>query len=182
MKEHLAKVEATLVAKIKTTFQTKRESPIKIELAGIPFDRHYGLLRPADMRQKMYDRGVLIANRRQITIVSLEECDQIADQMGLPHILPEWLGANIAIRGFAKLSHLPQGVRLIFTDGTGLICEGENQPCMGPAKMIEAHYQIPKLRELFIPAARKRRGIVCSVEREGEVREGDAVTIISRGP
>lgn len=46
-------------------------------------------------------------------------------------------------------------------------------------KVIEEVYDIPKLRSKFVPAARKARGIVCSVEREGRIAQGDTVQIIT---
>lgn len=68
-------------------------------------------------REPMYERGTEIFNRRQISIVSMEECDEIAEAMGIPNILPEWLGANIAISGFPSLTSLKEGSRIIFPSG-----------------------------------------------------------------
>ncbi|OXM82887.1 MOSC domain-containing protein [Paenibacillus rigui] len=178
MRESSAAVERVMVAEDPTTFVTRSVPYIQIELGGIPGDRHYGLLRPADSRQKIYPRGVLIANRRQISIVSKEECEYIANRLDLPEIKPEWLGANIIISGFEKLTELQQGTRLIFPDGTGLICEGENLPCIGPGRVIEKIYNQSGLSQKFVPAAKKSRGIVCSVEREGRISEGDTIVFL----
>lgn len=130
-----------------STFVTRVVPFIDIELAGIPGDRHYGLLRPADSRQKIYKRGTPIANRRQISIVSEEECALIAEKMNIPEVRPEWLGANILVRGIDRLTELPAGTRLLFPNGTGLICEGENLPCVHPGKMIEQFYEQDGLRK-----------------------------------
>lgn len=172
-------VESVLIADTKGSFLTRQVPEIQIELAGIPGDRHYGLLRRADARQKIYKRGTMIANRRQISIVSYEECLEIAQRMELPEIRPEWLGANMIIRGLEQLTLLPAGARLLFPDGTGLICERENVPCRKPAKMIESLLEQPGLASKFMPAAKKRRGIVCSVEREGLIRQGDTIQIVT---
>ena len=177
MTERIAVVEAVMLAEDPSTFITRHVPFLKVELGGIPGDRHYGLLRPADSRQKFYPRGTLIANRRQISIVSAEECLQIAKNMGLPEIKPEWLGANILISGFGELSHLEQGTRFLFPDGTGLICEGENLPCMGPDKVIRNHYSELESRISFVAGAKKMRGIVCSVEKEGVISYGDEMKI-----
>jgi hypothetical protein len=171
-------VECVLLADDPMTFVTREVHGIYLEIGGIPGDRHYGILRPADSRQKIYPRGTMIANRRQISIVSYEECSQIAGLMGLPAIKPEWLGANIMVSGIEKLTELPPGARLLFPDGTGLICEGENLPCVGPGKVIESFYNQSGLHRKFVPAAHKLRGIVCSVEREGRINKGDSVKII----
>ncbi len=175
-----AAVEAVMTAEDSSTFVTSRTATIKVELGGIPGDRHYGLLRPADSRQKIYPRGVLIANRRQISIVSVMDCKRIAESMGVSEVRPEWLGANIFICGIEGLTQLPLGSRLIFPGGTGLICEGENLPCSGPGKVIENIYGADALRKNFVAAAKKLRGIVCSVEKEGIVRVGEVVKIITR--
>lgn len=116
----------------------------------------------------------MIANRRQISIVSLEDCQEISKRMGIEAIKPEWLGANILVRGIEKLAELPVATRLIFPDGTGLICEGENLPCIGPGKIIERMYKQKGLQSQFVPSAHKLRGIVCSVEREGVIHKGDS--------
>lgn len=91
----------------------------------------------------------------------------------------EWLCANIWIKGLEELTALPAGTRILFPDGTGLICEGANPPCRGPGKVIEQQCGIEGIQTRFVPAAKKRRGIVCSVEREGVIRQGDEICIIT---
>lgn len=44
--------------------------------------------------------------------------------------------------------------------------------------MIEQFYKQDGLRKKFVPAARKKRGIVCSVEREGVIHTGDTIEVI----
>ncbi|PYE42385.1 MOSC domain-containing protein [Paenibacillus barcinonensis] len=171
-------VQFVLLAADPSTFETRAVPFIDIELAGIPGDRHYGLLRPADSRQKIYKRGTMIANRRQISMISEEECTLIAEKMKIPEVRPEWLGANILVRGIERLTELPAGTRFLFPDGTGLICEGENLPCVHPGKVIEQFYGLDGLRKKFVPAARKKRGIVCSVEREGVINTGDTIEVV----
>ncbi len=170
----LITVRAVLSTAKLSSFVTSQTSEITVDLAGIPGDRHYGLLRPASPRQKIYPRGTRVANRRQITIVSVEECTKIAENMGLPEIRPEWLGANI------MLTHLALGSRLLFAAqaGAGLICEGENLPCLGPGIQIAAFYNRPQLAKDFVKAAARLRGIICSVEREGTIATGDVCRII----
>ncbi|AFH59562.1 MOSC domain-containing protein [Paenibacillus caseinilyticus] len=172
-----ARVAAVLAARQPKSFVTSREPELAIELGGIPGDRHYGLFRKADSRQSFYPRGTLIANRRQISIVSLEECDLIAGAMGIPEVRPEWLGANLLLEGYPQLTSLPVGSRLLFPEACGLIGEGENPPCKGPGKEIAEALQLPELAGRFVKAAKHRRGIVCSVEREGRIHEGDTVRI-----
>ncbi|MFE6079451.1 hypothetical protein ACFVQB_34045 [Paenibacillus sp. NPDC057886] len=59
-------VQFVLLADDPSTFVTRVVPFIDIELAGIPSDRHYGLLRPADSRQKIYKRGVCSVEREGI--------------------------------------------------------------------------------------------------------------------
>ncbi|MEK8131231.1 hypothetical protein WMW72_25315 [Paenibacillus filicis] len=104
-------VKDVYIADEPSTFVTRRAGEIEIGLGGIPGDRHYGLLRPADSRQKIYPRGTLIANRRQISIVSAEECALIAEALGIPEVRAEWLGANVLVAGMAGFTRLPAGAR-----------------------------------------------------------------------
>jgi MOSC domain-containing protein YiiM len=128
----------------------------------------------------MYPRGTEIRNRRQISIVSVEECDQIAQLLGLDMLLPEWLGANLLVSGLPHLTQLPAGSRLLLPDGTGLVCEGENAPCRHPGDVIQTLYpDLPRLSQRFVSVAKKRRGIVCSVERPGPIMTGDDVRILA---
>lgn len=170
-------VVRVMVADDPTTFVTREVPLIQVEVGGIPGDRHYGILRPADSRQKLYPRGTPIANRRQISIVSQEECALIAKRLGVPAVQPEWLGANMLVRGLPELTRLPAGARLLFPSGTGLICEGENLPCIGPGRIIGDVYGRPELARRFVAAARSLRGIVCSVEREGTIGAGDEMQV-----
>lgn len=172
-----AKATAVLAARQPKSFVTAREPFVDIDLAGIPGDRHYGLLRKADSRQRIYPRGVLIANRRQLSVVSEEDCALIAAELGIAEVLPEWLGANLLIAGCPSLTLLPPGARLVFPSGAGLIGEGENQPCKAPGEQIALAVGQPELARRFTRAARKLRGIVCSVECAGRIACGDTVRI-----
>jgi hypothetical protein len=138
MKELEARVEAVMVANHQDTFVTNRISHIDVDFGGIPGDRHYGITRPSDARQTMYPRGTEILNRRQLTIVSVEELSLIARDMGVDQVLPEWLGANLLISGVSSITNLPMGSRILFPEGTGLICNGENLPCKYPGQIIQA--------------------------------------------
>ncbi|NHN29422.1 MOSC domain-containing protein [Paenibacillus agricola] len=178
IKRFEARVEAVLMTPDPAFFITGRVEELTVDLGGIPNDRHYGLLRPADVRQKFYPRGKLIANRRQLSIVSVEECELVAQLLGIEHVLPEWLGANILVSGFPKLTMLPMGARLLSGSGAGLICEGENKPCSGPAILIAKECANPALQAKFVRSAAKRRGIVCSVECPGDIRQGDTLAIV----
>lgn len=128
----------------------------------------------------MFSRGTEIFNRRQISIVSIEECNEIALKMGVPRILPEWLGANVAVSGMPDLTSLKEGSRIIFPSGAALLCEGENDPCIQPGEVIQSYYpDQPKLAPAFVRHALGIRGIVCIVERPGAVYTGDEIEVHS---
>nr|WP_144554511.1 MOSC domain-containing protein [Bacillus sp. X1(2014)] len=174
-----AKINAVLIADDPKTFVTRRISETNLEFGGIRGDRHFGVTSKADSRQPMYPRGTEILNRRQITIVSVEELDRIAEELGVESVLPEWLGANLLVKEFPELTKLTMGSRILFPSGAGLICMGENQPCTLPGDEIQKHYEdYEKLSVRFVRAGYKRRGIVCAVERPGIIHENDEVQIL----
>lgn len=170
-----------LIADDPSTFVTRTLSEVQLEFGGIPGDRHFGITAKSDSRQPMYPRGTIIQNRRQLSLVSVEELEQIAAGLGLPEVRAEWLGANIVVQGFPELTMLPFGSRILLPGGGGLWCDGENEPCVYPGKEIAAHYDNPKLAGKFVKAAFHRRGIVASVERPGTLKVGDELRILLPG-
>jgi hypothetical protein len=174
-----ASLKAILLADQPERFVTRRISEVNLEFGGIRGDRHFGVTSKADSRQPMYPRGTEILNRRQITIVSEEELDIIAEKLGVKSVLPEWLGANLLLKGFPDLTKLTMGSRILFPSGAGLIGMGENQPCTIPGEEIQKHYQDEeKLAFRFVKAGYKLRGIVCAVESPGTIHENDEVQIL----
>ncbi|MFC0215594.1 MOSC domain-containing protein [Paenibacillus chartarius] len=178
MRKFEAVVEAVLRTEHVQSFVTSKVDGLEVDLGGIPGDRHYGLLRPADVRQKFYKRGTMIANRRQLSLLSVEECAQVAAALGIAEIRPEWLGANVLLRGYPELTQLPPGARLLFESGAGIINEGENEPCTGPGRVIAEAVGDPSLTQRFVKAAWRKRGIVASIELPGQLRAGDKVTVM----
>lgn len=87
-----ATVELVLVADGEHPFETRRVEQVELDFGGIPGDKHFGLTRPAGVREPMHKRGTTIFNRRQLTIVSAEELTVAADRLGVDEILPEWIG------------------------------------------------------------------------------------------
>lgn len=178
MRTYEAIVDAVLATEQTKSFVTSRRAELEVDLGGIPGDRHYGLLRPADVRQRFYARGTMIANRRQLSLLAAEECEIVASALGVPVLRPEWLGANVLLRGYPSLTQLPLGARLLFASGAGIIGEGENEPCIGPGRVIAEACGRPELAQRFVKAAKHKRGIVASIELPGVIREGDRVAIM----
>lgn len=159
--------------------EKERVSEVRVTMEGFEGDRHAGMTMLANGHTPMYRRGTVIRNSRQVSIVSVEDLQAIAEALGLPEVLPEWLGANLTVSGVPHFSQLPPGARLVFPEQTVLVVEGENGPCVFPGKLISHHS--PDTRGLatrFPKAAVHRRGIVAWVERPGTIREGDTAQVI----
>lgn len=144
--------------------------------SGMEGDCHGGMTRKSDSRMlKQYKRNTEVRNSRQVSILSLEELAEVAERMGIPAVKPEWVGANMVIRGIPDLTLLPPSTRLQFPSGAMIVVDAENHPCRYPADIIAKHH--PEARKGFVSAAMHKRGVVGWVEAEGVVRKGDAITI-----
>ena len=157
----------------------ERVPGVRVTIEGFEGDRHAGMTMLANGHTPMYQRGTVIRNSRQVSLVSVEELQDVAEALDVPEILPEWLGANLAVRNVPHFSHLPPGTRLVFPEQAVLVVEGENGPCVFPGKLIARHY--PDRRGLatrFPKAAIHRRGIVAWVERAGFICEGDTMQVL----
>ncbi len=151
---------------------------VRATLEGLAGDRHAGFTRRADARVPQYPRGTEIHNSRHVSLVAEEELAQIAANMGVPVVEPEWIGANLVLRGVPNLSSLPPMTRVYFPELTAIALEGENHPCVYPGKAIQSHYpDRPGIGKQFPKAAHHVRGVVGWVERAGMIRAGDIVRI-----
>ena len=149
---------------------------IALTYAGIPGDTHSGQTRKACSRfTYLYKEGTEISNCRQISIVSSEELQNIADEMDIEEIQSGWLGANIEINGIPDLTLLPPSTRLVFSSQATLVVDLENRPCIYPAQIIDQHY--PGKGRKFVKKALHKRGVTAWVEREGSLQAGDSVDI-----
>jgi hypothetical protein len=148
----------------------------RLQFSGMEGDCHGGLTRPSDSRMlKQYKRGTTVRNSRQLSILSLDELAEVAERMGIPAVKPEWVGANMVVRGIPDLTLLPPSSRLQFPSGAMVVIDAENHPCRYPADIIAKHH--PEARMGFVKAAMHKRGLVGWVEAEGMIRAGDSITI-----
>ena len=144
--------------------------------AGIKGEAHEGLAVPSCVRMTaQYPQGTLIANTRQVSVLSAEELAEIARLMGLPAVSPALLGATMVVEGIPDFSHIPPGSRLQAPSGATLVVNLNNRPCTIPSRAIEAAH--PGYGKAFKPAATGRRGIVAWVEREGDFALGDPLRL-----
>jgi MOSC domain-containing protein YiiM len=130
----------------------------------------------------MYPRGETVFNRRQLTVVGEEELTAVAQRLGLRELRPEWIGANLVLRGDPDLTLLPAGARLLFAGGVGLLSLGENLPCTKSGAAVAAASGRPEVASLFAREAVGRRGLICIVERAGVIRAGEVVELYPPRP
>ena len=119
--------------------------------------------------------GTTIRNTRQISIVSDEELAKIAERLGISHIKPEWLGANISLSGVPDFSCVPPSARLLFAGGVSLVIDAENEPCQYPADIIDKYF--PGSGKRFVKNAMGIRGATAWVERDGTLKKDESVAI-----
>jgi hypothetical protein len=170
-------VEGTFVVEGRAVDSTARPELI-LTYAGIAGDRHEGVVRPSNAREPWYPRGTPMRNERQISILSAEELAEVAESLGLPCILGEWVGANLILSGIPHLTQLPPRSLMMFPSGATIRIDGDNDPCRKTGKAIAAHSVGRADIEFgFVKAAMGKRGLVGWVEREGVIRPGDAVKV-----
>ncbi|MCU0831582.1 MAG: MOSC domain-containing protein [Rhizobiaceae bacterium] len=161
------------------SFVTAKVQALTVTFEGIVGDHHAGWTRKAGGREPWYPRGTQMRNERQVSIVAREELDAIAEALGLPHVRPEWLGANIVVSGIPRLSMLPPRTLMFFGDVT-LKVDGQNAPCRQAGKAIadglkaDGHELEDEtgLALAFKDAAKRLRGLVAWVERPGIIKGG----------
>ncbi len=145
---------------------------LELTFAGVAGERHEGAQRPSCSRvTDLYPVGTQIANARQLSILSTEELDAIATEMGLPELDPAWIGASMVLRGIPDFTHVPPSSRLQAPSGAVVTVDLENGPCVIAGREVDAAE--PGHGKLFKPAARGRRGITAWVECPGSVKIGD---------
>lgn len=157
-------------------FEKPERETLNLLLSGPEGDCHAGLTREADSRTlKLYKRGTPIRNVRQVTIVAPDELAEVATKIGLPEIDPVWLGANMLMSGVPDLTLLPPSTRIQFPSGATIVVDMENAPCTQVSKaIVERHGEAGWD---FVKAATNKRGVTAWVEREGEVKLGDAAKL-----
>lgn len=152
--------------------ETQALTEMSLSFAGYAGESRAGLIRPSDSRVlAQYKRGTPIRNTRQVAILSAEELDAIAAEMGIASLDPALVGASMVIRGIPDFTHVPPSSRLQDeVHGATLTIDMENRPCMLPAKPIAARH--PGKGAAFKRAAENRRGVTAWVEREGVIALG----------
>ncbi len=176
MKFAKARVEKLLITQPFGAVPVEVEK-LEIMLAGIKYDRHFGLSRNSDVRTaKLLPKGLEVANLRSVTIVSAEELAEISADLG-SEVLPDDMEANITLSGFENLTKLSAGSFIKFPRNTILLVTAENLPCVIPGKNMMKR-GIEKVKALnFAKHAMGKRGLTAMVFASGFVKVGDEVEI-----
>ena len=157
-------------------FEKTLAGEMMLTLEGPIGDCHTGITRKSDSRiLVLYTRGQDIRNVRQLTLLSVEDLQEIASDLGIPAVDPSWLGANIVFSGIADLTMLPPSTRLQFPSGATIVVDMENYPCSQIAEVIGRYY--PEVQNKVVKRAMHKRGLTAWVERAGAIYNGDEVTI-----
>ena len=144
--------------------------------AGFEGDFHSGLTRASCVRVKeQHPKGTEIRNTRQLSILSVEETDAIAREIGVDALDPTLLGASMIIEGIPDFTYVPPGSRLQTPSGTTIVVDVENGPCNFPAREIET--DAPGHGKAFKSAACGKRGVTAWIEREGQLSVGDTLRL-----
>lgn len=171
-----AKVEKLLIT------QPFNQKPIQVEkveilLDGLKHDKHYGRTRLADVRTvKLLPKGTEVANLRAITIVSLEELEQISKGIG-EEALPDDLEANITLSGIKDLTKLVPGTFIKFPRNAILFVTAENLPCVIPAQNMIKRGVKQENALKFSKVAYGMRGITAMPFASGFIKVGDEAEI-----
>ncbi|WP_421851941.1 MOSC domain-containing protein [Oricola sp.] len=145
---------------------------------GIADDLHAGMTRKSGAREPWYPRGTEMRNERQITILSRDELAEAAGEMQIDRIEPEWVGANMTLSGIPALSMLPASTLLFFEGGVTLKVDFQNGPCRFAGRAIArglGRGDDADLALSFVPAAKRRRGLLAWVEIPGRIAVGERV-------
>lgn len=153
-------------------------SELELDWGGAVGDRHHGETMRSDTRQsRVFPKGTVIRNHRQVSLVSVEELAIVADAMGLPELAPGLIADNICTEGIPDLTALPRMTRLVFDGGAVLMLGGENLPCTIAGALVGAvHGTAP---QAFPKAAIGRRGVTGWVEHPGIVRPGEGLRVVT---
>ncbi len=178
-KKLLATVEAVLTA-AGGDFVSRAVDALDLGFDGISGDFHAGMTRRSGGREPWYPRSTEMRNERQLSIVAADELGRIAAGMGIPRILPEWIGANLVLGGVPRLSMLPAGTMLFFAGGVTLKVDGQNAPCRLAGRSVARHAGMDDVEAgalLFPKHGRRLRGLVAWVEKPGRIARGEQVSV-----
>ena len=120
---------AGVYSALEGAFESLAVERLTLTYDGIPGDKHAGILRPSGAREPWYPRGTEMRNERQLTILGEDDLAEVAKDLGVERIAPEWIGGNILLTGIPRVSLLPARTILMFEGGVSVRIDGDNGPC-----------------------------------------------------
>ena len=165
-----------VVPDIAASMRSVAHPSAEVGFDGIQGEDHAGRTRTSCVRvASQHPEGTEIANVRQLTILSEEELALIAAECELDAINPIWLGASLIVKGIPDFTYIPPSSRLQGPDGTTLVIDMVNLPCVFPGREIEK--DMPGHGPKFKRAAVGRRGVTAWVERPGTLAVGQSMRL-----
>jgi hypothetical protein len=152
-------------------------SSVLLTLDGIEGDAHAGRTQNTGAREPAFRRGTLVANTRQLSLVSVEELRDIASRLDIARIDPAWVAANIATEGAGPITQLPPGTLLRASSGATIYIAELNSPCRAAARLIAQHVACAGDAS-FVRHAKGRRGVVGFVYVPGTLQIGDELVVL----
>jgi len=140
-----------------------------ITVWGIPGDRHYGETRYS------VSHHARVPNNRPITICGVEAARAACEKLGAAPIPPGGVGENLLTEGLGDLGDLDEGDLLQVLDR-----EGEPKVVFEVRKQNEPCSNLQIYHRLMTKELMGRRGVICSVLKEGRVDVGDTVVLVKK--
>ncbi len=136
---------------------------------GIPGDRHYGETRYSTSMK------MTVPNLRPITVLAVEATNAACEAIGIPTgtVPAGGMGENILTEGLGDLGELTEGDQVHILDEEGgpkvvLRIEGQNDPCSS----LQVYHRLMTKHMMH------RRGLLCTVLKEGKAQVGDRITTV----
>ena len=158
-------------------FVSREVDELSLTFDGIEGDYHAGATRLSGGREPWYKRGTEMRNERQISMLSVEEMNDVAQALNIETTDVGAIGGNFLIEGVPNFSKLPPRTQMFFPSGAVVRIDGYNAPCKISGKSLQNQNPGREDIELgFVQAARETRGLVGWVEKPGVVKAGDEIT------
>lgn len=169
-----------MTARIVAVARNERHTITKAERTAINLIACFGVEGDAHAGKTVmhrYDRkrSPDAPNLRQVHLIHAELLDELAGQGFI--VKPGQMGENVTTRGIDLLS-LSHGVRLGLGDCAQIMVTGLRHPCSLIDKVTQSGVMKATLEKRADGTLLRKAGIMATVLVGGEVRPGDAVTVL----
>lgn len=159
-------------------FVSNAVDAFELSFEGIVGDYHAGYTRRSGGREPWYKRGTEMRNERQVSLLSSEEMQDVAEKLNIQSVDPGLIGGNFLIEGVPNFSKIPPRTQLFFPSGAVIRIDGYNAPCSIAGESLQSgEKDRDDIKHGFVKAAMETRGLVGWVEVPGRVAVDDEVKI-----